>query len=268
MSPLFFDVRRVADLSVQARLPLLSLSFNNRSSENRQTRHKDLKTATPFSRLVPWVLKLAYPLGKFAVIPFYFGRITILGRENLPTSGPIILAPTHRSRWDALLVPLAAGHYVTGRHLHFMVTADEVVGLQGWFIRRMGGFPVDTKHPAIASLRYGVELLAEEEVLVIFPEGDIYREALPHALKPGLARLALQTAAIYPASDVKIVPIALRYSNPLVPWRTKVIIKLGEPIRVSDYALGSVKEDARTLTKALTNRLTRLASELLQLPFR
>jgi hypothetical protein len=37
----------------------------------------------------------------------------------------VLLAPTHRARWDALLLPLAAGVRVTGRHCRFMVTLDE-----------------------------------------------------------------------------------------------------------------------------------------------
>ncbi len=197
------------------------------------------------------LLAIAYPLGLRCVVPLYFGRIQVFGREHLPQSGPVILAPTHRSRWDAVLVPYAAGHHVTGRHLRFMVTSDEMCGLQGWLIRRLGGFSVDVKHPAIATLRHGVKLLQERETLVIFPEGDIFRGQHVHPLKPGLARLALQAEASQPMLDVKILPIHLEYSHAMVPWRSRVQIRIGAPLRAAHYLTVSPKQGARQLTADL-----------------
>lgn len=210
------------------------------------------KAAEPSpSRFAPWLLSLAYPVGRFGLFPAYFGQINVVGQENLPLSGSVILAPTHRSRWDALMVPYVAGHHVTGRHLRFMVSADEVVGLQGWFIRRMGGFPINTDRPAISSLRHGVDLLEQGETLVIFPEGNIFREKLVQPLKPGLARMAIQAEQSHPNLGVKIVPINIQYNNPLVPWRCNVDVRIGMPLLVADYCTSHPKQDARSLTAAL-----------------
>lgn len=212
------------------------------------------------ARFSPWLASLAYFLGRHAVVPAYFENIEVVGQENLPLSGPVILAPTHRSRWDAVMVPYAAGHDITGRHLNFMVSADEVVGFQGWMIRHLGGFPVDTHHPAIASLRYGIELLRSGKVLVIFPEGDIFRGDCVQPLKPGLARLALQAEANQPDLKIQIIPIHIHYSRPRVPWRSQVKIRIGTPVQVSDYNFGLPKSDARKLTKRLFNALRKLTS--------
>jgi 1-acyl-sn-glycerol-3-phosphate acyltransferase len=201
------------------------------------------------------LLAIAYPLGLWCVVPLYFGRIRVSGREHLPQSGPVILAPTHRSRWDAVLVPYAAGYHVTGRHLRFMVTSDEMRGIQGWLIRRLGGFSVDVKHPAIASLRHGVKLLQERETLVIFPEGDIFRGQHVHPLKPGLARLAMQAETSQPMLDVKILPIYFEYSHAMVPWRSRVQIRIGAPIRAAHYLVVSPKQGARQLTADLQDAL-------------
>ncbi|MBW4520158.1 MAG: 1-acyl-sn-glycerol-3-phosphate acyltransferase [Scytolyngbya sp. HA4215-MV1] len=209
----------------------------------------------------PWMLSMAYPLGRRVVMPFYFKHITITGQENLPRSGPVILAPTHRSRWDALLIPYAAGREVTGRDLRFMVSANEVRGLQGWLISHMGGFPIDTRQPGIASLRYGVELLQNGEALVIFPEGGIYRDNQMHRLKPGLARLALQAEANHPDLGTQIVPIHLTYSDPFVPWRSRVKIDIGTPLEVAKYDSGTPKCSAQKLTFDLESSLKRMAGE-------
>ncbi len=214
------------------------------------------------ARFLPWLASLVYRLGRYIVIPAYFRSIEVIGRGHVPLSGPVILAPTHRSRWDAFLVPYAVGHDITGRHLHFMVSADEVVGCQGWLICHLGGFPVDTKRPAIASLRHGVELLKRNKMLVIFPEGDIFRGNEVQPLKPGLARLALQAEAMQPGLGIQIVPIHLHYSHPMVPWKSRVKIQIGAPLRVANYHLHSPKVDARKLTSDLLRSLKELANNL------
>lgn len=207
------------------------------------------------SQVSPWLISLAYPLGRYALLPFYFKQIDVSGQEQIPLSGPVILAPTHRSRWDAFMIPYVAGYDITGRHLRFMVSADEMTGLQGWFIRRMGGFPIDPKRPTIASLRHGMDLLQAGETLVIFPEGDIYREHQVQPLKPGLARLALQAEASRSQLGITIVPISIHYSEPLVPWRCQVKITIGCPLKVADYNTGSPKQQAKKLTDDLQQAL-------------
>lgn len=212
------------------------------------------------SQISPWLTPIAYGLGCWVVLPSYF-RIQITGQENLPKDGPVILAPTHRARWDALLVPYAAGRFVTGRDVHFMVTADEVKGLQGWMIRHLGGFPVNPRQPAIASLRYGLEILLNRKMLVIFPEGGIFKDDCIHPLKPGLARLALQAESMQPDLNVKIVPIHIRYDQLNPKWGCPVSLNIGRPIAVSEYSDGSIKQNATALTADLETALRQLGGE-------
>jgi 1-acyl-sn-glycerol-3-phosphate acyltransferase len=154
-----------------------------------------------------WLTKIIYPLGQYVVLPGFFREIEIIGREYLPQTGAVILAPTHRSRWDPILVPYAVGPYVTGRSSRFMVSIDEVKGIQGWFVRRLGGFAIDTNKPSIASIRHSVELLHAGEMLTIFPEGNIFREGTLAPLKKGLSRIAMQAESSKPGLDLKIIPV-------------------------------------------------------------
>ncbi|MER3434532.1 MAG: 1-acyl-sn-glycerol-3-phosphate acyltransferase [Leptolyngbya sp. ERB_1_1] len=201
------------------------------------------------SRCLPWLASIVYPLARYLVLPVYFRRIEIAGREHFPATGPVIIAATHRSRWDALMVPYAVGQDVTGRVLRFMVTADEVKGVQGWFIRRLGGFPINTRRPTIAALRHSIDLLQQGEALVIFPEGNIYRQAA--SLKPGLARLALQAEASQPNLNLQVVPISIQYSKPFVPWRSAVKIQIHQPFNVAEYSSEHPKQGAKQLTADL-----------------
>lgn len=210
------------------------------------------------SKIDPWLGRLVYPLGRFLVLPAYFGTIAVRGRDRLPSDGPIVLAPTHRSRWDPILVAYATGRHVTGRDLRYMVTANEVKGVQGWFIRRLGGFPIDTENPGIASLRHGIELLHDRQMLVIFPEGNIFRDGQLHRLKPGLTRLAVQAEASQADLGVQIVPISLHYSDPFPSWGCDVEIRIGDPLRVAEYVGAGNKRGAEQLRSHLQSALEAL----------
>ncbi len=204
------------------------------------------------SKLSPWLAPLMYGIGEKIVLPVYFSKIEIIGEANIPRSGPVVLAPTHQSRWDPLLVGLIGKR--AGRYLRFMVTADECLGIQGWFIRRLGGFPVHVRRPSVKTLRHGVQLLQEKEMLVIYPEGDIYQDGI-HPLKPGLARIALRAERSHPNLDVKIIPINLEYSELCPKWRGTVTARIGEPMSVANYKTGTNKAQSKHLTADLQAQL-------------
>lgn len=217
------------------------------------------------SRISPWLARLVYPLGSKLVLPTFFNKINITGQENIPDKNPVIVAPTHRSRWDALIVPYAMGRMVSGRDMRFMVSANEVKGLQGWFIRRMGGFPIDTEKPGVGSLKHSVDLLQDDEMLVIFPEGNIFRDRVTptsvdrtvHPLKRGVARIALDVVEENPDTEVNIIPVSLRYSESVPSWGADVWVDIGKPLNAAEYMKDaeSVRRASISLTKELESKL-------------
>jgi 1-acyl-sn-glycerol-3-phosphate acyltransferase len=218
--------------------------------------------ATPIkSEISPWLPPILYPVGHH-LLHWYFADVQINGQALIPKTGPVILAPTHRSRWDALIVPYVSGFPVTGRHLHYMVSHDEMQGFQGWVIRHFGGFAVNTRQPSIATLRYGVELLVNGEALVIFPEGNIFREPEPQPLKPGLARLAIQATLAREqaglAPDLKILPISLHYSRSYPQRGDQIRVDIGQPLSIENYNYHQVKQTAQQLTTDLYESLEQL----------
>ena len=211
------------------------------------------------SRVSPWLARILYPIGCYIVIPLFFGKIQIDGQENIPLHEPVIVTPTHRSRWDAFIVPYALGRLVSGRDLRFMVSANEVKGIQGWIIRRMGGFPVDTERPQLSSIHHSVKLLEQDrEMLVIFPEGGIFNDYEIHPLKRGAALIALQAQTDRPEKEVKILPVTIRYSQPYPSWGTKINVNIGSPLTVNQYLDKSVRQSSRKLTNALQEILQKL----------
>jgi 1-acyl-sn-glycerol-3-phosphate acyltransferase len=138
-----------------------------------------------------------------------------------------------------------------------MTSADEMLGIQGWLVRRLGGFPVDTKNPSVASFRYAIDLLNKGELLTIYPEGNIFRDHALHPLKKGLARIALQAHHSQPEQEIQIIPISLHYSQPLPTFQDSVSIVIAPPLRVSQYAAKSVKVAAEGLHNDLTAAMER-----------
>ncbi|MBE9070961.1 1-acyl-sn-glycerol-3-phosphate acyltransferase, partial [Leptolyngbya cf. ectocarpi LEGE 11479] len=122
-----------------------------------------------------------------------------------------------------------------------------------------GGFPVDVRRPAIATLRHGLHLLQNQQTLVIFPEGDIFREKQVQRLKPGLARLALQAEQSTPNLGVKVLPIYLDYDSPRPSLGSSVEVRIGQPLAVEHYlSSGSAKRQAMQLTADLKQALDSL----------
>lgn len=174
----------------------------------------------------PWLGPVAMVVTQDLVLPTFFGDLQVRGQENLPETGPVLLAPTHRARWDALMLPFGAGRRVTGRDCRFMVSSDEMTGLQGWCLHRLGCFPVDTRRAGPASLRYALDLLHQGEQLVMFPEGRIQQSDEPISLRPGLSRL-VQLAASHGVA-VPVIPVGIAYAHPRPRWRDRAAICFGE----------------------------------------
>ncbi len=211
-------------------------------------------TTTVKSGFSPLVTSVIYPFGQL-FLPNYFWQIQVLGQENLPRTGATILAPTHRSRWDSMLIPYIAGPYALGRQVRFMTSANEMKGLQGWLVRRLGGFPVDTDNPSLSSFRYAIELLHQGELMTVYPEGGLRYQGTLQPLKKGIARIALQAQSSQPQQDIKIVPISIRYSQKFPQWRDSVSIVINPPLLVADYMQKSVKAGAEALHQALTGAM-------------
>jgi 1-acyl-sn-glycerol-3-phosphate acyltransferase len=187
----------------------------------------------------------------------YF-RVEVANPERIPATGPALLVPTHRARWDPVVLYCA-----TGRVLRFMASHDEFVGLQGWLMRRLGTFPVNTRRPTPGALRECRRLIVAGEALVIFAEGTIYYYPPDnvHPLKPGTAWLALDCQERHPESTFSIVPIRIVYSDRFPRFRTRVQIVVQEPIAVSPYLELSRKEAIKRLTADLQKALGDVVNE-------
>jgi 1-acyl-sn-glycerol-3-phosphate acyltransferase len=177
-----------------------------------------------------------------------FWRLDITGREHVPTAGPFILAPVHRSNIDTPLVSA-----VTGRRLRYMgKDAMWKYRWSAWFFTSLGGFPVQRGAPDREAMRRCEEVLEAGEPLVMFPEGTRQSGPIMESMFDGVAYVALR-------QGVPIVPVGIGGSERAMPKSARMIrpVKLtmviGAPIPVE--APGPGERVPRRAVRELTDKL-------------
>lgn len=148
----------------------------------------------------------------------WFGE-KIYGKTNIPKNGKCILAGNHLSNFDAYL--LFAG---TNRPIHFIAKKELFEGKFAWFFKMMHLIPVDRKNKNPEARNFAIDLLNEDKVLGIFPEGTYHKEDILLPFKPGVINFAEKTGA-------PIIPFAMVST---FKFRCHPIIKFGKPIYVKD----------------------------------
>jgi 1-acyl-sn-glycerol-3-phosphate acyltransferase len=161
-------------------------------------------------------------------------RPTVIGLENVPTAGGVILASNHLSFADSVVIPC-----VVPRKVVFLAKSDYFTGTgvkgalsRAWF-EGLGMLPVDRddSKAAIASLDTALEVLGKGEAFGIYPEGTRSRDGRLYRGRTGVAHLAL-------TAGVPVVPVGLTGTEKVQPVgsnRPRVVpitVRFGEPIDV------------------------------------
>lgn len=166
-------------------------------------------------------------------------RWHIEGLENIPRSGPAILAFNH----IAYLDPLAAAYAVdkAGRRPRFLAKAELFRDRRiSWILRGAHQIEVRRGTPtAPMALDHALAALRRGEIIVVFPEGTITTdpELRPMRAKTGIARLALQ-------SGTPVTPCALWGTQNVWPkgyakrWRPRqdILVRIGDPLELEGDA--------------------------------
>ncbi len=177
-----------------------------------------------------------------------FWRMEVQGRDRLPSTGPFILSPVHRSNIDFLVTGAAVP-----RVMRFM--AKDSLWSAAWFgrfLEHMGAFPVNRERPDRRALRNCEEALTHGDPVVMFPEGRRMSGPTVEELQEGPAWVACRYR-------VPIVPVGLGHTDEAMPIGAKMIrpvklkIVIGEPIypdvpvtgRVPRGAVAAVTEQLR-----------------------
>ncbi len=203
-------------------------------------------------RIDPFLGFLAMFITQDIVLKCFFCEKKIINNDfSIPTNSSIILAPTHRSRWDGLVLTMAMGRRITNKDCRFMVTKSEMRGIQGWFLKRLGCFSINQLSPSLSALRYAIELIEKGDQLVVFPEGKINKYGKKLVLKEGLYRLA--RLATKKTDSIIIIPIGIAYSKVSPKFRSNFCLSFGQPISMHDYLNLTIKEFNEFLNMKMLN---------------
>ena len=106
----------------------------------------------------------------------WFNRLKVVDHDKIPTTGPVIIAPSHRSNIDTPFLGAALK-----REQRFMAKESIFKSpFWTWFIVALGGFPVKRGSLDRQTLNNARDILARGEMLVLFPEGARQELSLIH----------------------------------------------------------------------------------------
>ncbi len=160
----------------------------------------------PAYSLVAMVARIARALWRWKVI--------VTGIENVPDSGPVVLAINHAGYLDPIF---AAWPVVFQKRRWVRYLAKKEVfdhKLSGPLMRGMKHIPVDRRRAPLRALQASIEALKSGEIIGTFPEATINRSFVPGKGKSGTVRMAQSSGAV-------VVPVAV--------WGAHRLLTKGRP---------------------------------------
>ncbi|MGI8576377.1 MAG: lysophospholipid acyltransferase family protein [Nocardioidaceae bacterium] len=180
-----------------------------------------------------WMLKwvLVGPLLKLIFRPI------AVGTENVPATGPAILASNHLSYSDWLFMPVTIPRRVTFVAKAEYFTTPGIKGwLQGKFFKGAGQVPIDRSGGRVSegAIKTGLKILGAGDLFGIYPEGTRSPDGRLYRGKTGVARMALE-------AKVPVIPLAVIGTNVVAPpgrifgRYARPVVKFGKPLDFSRY---------------------------------
>ncbi len=187
------------------------------------------------------------------------------GKENIPKTGGIILAPNHLSYADWCTIAIFSDGYAH-RYPVFMIKSGIFgVPVIGSLLYKFGQLPVFRgRGDAGLVLKQAEKALGQGACVIVYPEGTASRDPdlWPMVAKTGAARLALTTGA-------PVIPVAHWGAQDILPYGTKkphlfprktVRMVAGPPVDLSAYA--GQRLGASTLRAATADIMTDITALL------
>jgi 1-acyl-sn-glycerol-3-phosphate acyltransferase len=214
---------------------------------------------------------LGYRLLRY-VVSFLFRLIwrpRITGLENVPRSGPVIIASNHLSFIDSVVIPI-----LVPRRVRFLAKAEyfDGHGLRGrgmaLFFRVVDAVPVrrdGQRDSSLAALQAALDVLRDDVAFGIYPEGTRSRDGRLYRGRTGVGWLALTSA-------VPVVPVALIGTDLIQPVghrmpRIKPLrVSFGPPVDPAPW-IASVAESGgagrarREITDEVMERIAAMSAQ-------
>jgi 1-acyl-sn-glycerol-3-phosphate acyltransferase len=203
-------------------------------------------------RLLRWFTGIA--------LHWFYSSIQVIGRERIPSHGPVILAASHH---NALVDALIAG-WIAPRRLTLTAKATLMDNaFLAWLFPLVGVVPLrrasdEAKKTGqapdvarnVSAFVHILDVLEKDGMILIFPEGISHSKPELAPLKTGASRLALEARDRRGISSLQVVPLGLSFEDKGNPG-TAVLAEVGRSIDMDE--IGDMRVD--DLTSLIAERL-------------
>jgi len=203
-------------------------------------------------------------------LSIHYKRIFVSGIENFPEKGPALLAANHSNAFlDAITVCLSVK-----RPVWFLARAD--IFKKNWqkkLLHAIHIIPVYRIRDGIENMEknndtfnFCVKLLENNEVILMFPEGNAVPEKRLRPLKKGIARIAFQAAEeLKWEKEIPIISVGINYVNH-TQFRTEVMLGFSESLNISQYENSYKTEPNQTIRRCMVEIGKNLQSKMIIIP--
>lgn len=184
--------------------------------------------------------------GLVSVIFTLFIRVKVVGLQNVPKEGAVIVAANHETMLDMFMI----GYKVKSRLIRWMAKEELFRNrLLAKLITMLGAYPLKRGARDTAAVKTTFDLLAKGEMVGIFPQGTRAKGRKREELKVkhGVAKFAVDT-------NTPVLPVAIWGKCRLFG---KVTVRFGEPYLLPQPAEGEIygRETYQALAESIMDRV-------------
>ncbi len=186
-----------------------------------------------------------------AIYHIYYD-ISFEGTENIPKDGGNIFASNHRSYQDPVFAALPTRVPMSFMAKEELFKQNKAFAL---LIRTFGAFPVTRGSGDTAVIDTSIEKLEKGRNLTIFPEGTRSKDGKVGKGKTGVALIAA-------IAQTNIIPVGINFKGNKLKFRSKVVVRFGEPIVPAEIGVTSTNaKSLKVIKNIIMGKITELVHE-------
>ncbi len=208
---------------------------------------------------------MQYQLSRVVVGPFLraYGRPRVTGLENVPASGPAILASNHLSIVDSVYLPLVIARPVVFPAKAEYFSARGPIGrLWAAYLRSTNQLEMnrDDTRSAQATLEAAAGILRAGNLFGFYPEGTRSPDGRLYRGRSGIGWLALNSGA-------PVIPVAMTGTRQMLPPGSslprpaRIEIRIGKPLEFGHLAGDPPARARRTIADEVMSAIGELSGQ-------
>lgn len=163
-----------------------------------------------------------FVMGAFRVFSNVFYKYEVIGQENIPSEGNLMIAANHKSNLD----PIFIGAAIRKREMA-PIGKKELFEIKpiGYILKKLNGIPINREKPDVSTIKNILRAIKEGYAVGIFPEGTRIKEPGFGKAKAGLSVFAIKSKSV-------VLPVSIISNYKLF---NKVTIYIDKPISFEEY---------------------------------